>query len=253
MGNQPSQPTVAMSAELQAAFDHFNAELFGDQLPPTLITLQRHRMTPGFYTPDGWVNQRDGAEKADEIALNPRYFAVQTLNESMKALVLQMAFVWQRHHGEPGRRRYANKEYGNKLQMLGLMPSHNGKPGGRMVGEKIDAYVVDGGPFEHACAKLLTKSFALSWLDRFPVTLKQLAKTLHQLPEETQLALDEDELAALDIQIEEGARPVSSQVRYHCPMCFRKVWGKKGLEGELMHAPCQQILVVGDIPDDETD
>jgi hypothetical protein len=229
MGQPPSQPTVAMSAELQAAFDHFNAELFGDQLPPTLITLQRHRMTPGFY------------------------FAVQTLNESMKALVLQMTFVWQRHHGKPGRRRYANKEYGVKLQEIGLMPSHNGKPGGRMVGEKIDAFVVENGLFERACAKLLTKSYALSWLDRFPVTLKQLAKTLHQLPEETQIALDDAELAALDIQLDEGARPAPSQVRYHCPMCFRKVWGKKGQEDELACVPCDQVLVIGDIPDDEPD
>jgi hypothetical protein len=246
-----SQPTIAMSAELQAAFDHFNAELFEARLPPTLITLQRHRLTPGFYTPDGWVNHRDGQERADEIALNPRYFAVQTLNESMKALVLQMTFVWQRHYGKPGRRRYANKEYGEKLVSIGLQPSHNGKPGGRTVGEKIDAFVIEGGLFERACAKLLTKDFTLSWLDRFPVTLKQLAKTLHQLPEETRTALDADELAALDIQIAEGERPTASQVRYHCPVCFRKLWGKKGQEGDVACMPCQQALVVGDIPDDK--
>lgn len=91
MSMLPTLPTLEMSSELQAAFDHFNAALFDGKLPPTVLTLQRQKMTAGYFTADGWVN-RQGAGKADEIALNPKFFAVQTLPESMKTLVMQMAF-----------------------------------------------------------------------------------------------------------------------------------------------------------------
>jgi hypothetical protein len=239
-------PTVEMSVELQSAFDHFNAELFGGQLPPTLLTLQRQKMTAGYFTADGWVN-RQGAEKVDEIALNPKYFAVQTLPESMKNLVLQMTFCWQKHFGTPGRRRYANKNYSDKLISIGLMPSHTGRPGGRTTGEKLDAYSIEGGLFEAACNKLLTRSFALSWLDRFPVSVKELARVMHQLPEETRLALTEEEVSTLDIQVVSKDAPAAGQTRYFCPLCHAKVWGKKGMEGEFAHVACNQLLIVGDI------
>lgn len=250
MSTPTIKPTAEMSAELQAAFDHFNENLFGGDIPPTLLTLQRQKMTAGYFTAEGWVN-RKGAQKIYEIALNPQYFAVQTLTESMKTLVLQMTFAWQKHFGQPGRRRYANKNYAEKLQSIGLMPSHTGKPGGRMTGEKIDAYVIEGGLFERACEKLLTESFALSWLDRFPVTVQELSRVLHQLPEETRIGLTEDEVKKLDIKVVEKAEPASGQCRYHCPLCLKRVWGKKGMEGEFVHVPCGQVMVTGDIPDEE--
>lgn len=241
-------PTVTTAAELQAAFDHFNVDLFDGSLRSPLLTLQRQRKTPGYFTAERFVN-RDG-EKIHELALNPTFFAVQSLQDSMKTLVLQMAFCWQYQHGTPGRRRYCNKEYGDKLQSIGLMPSNTGRPGGKMVGEKLDAVVLDDGPFEQSCARLLTASFALSWLDRFPVGVRQLAETLHRLPEETRLAITQEEIVALDIQLPNEEKPKSGQVRYYCPLCMkRRVWGKKGLDGELIHAPCNQVMVAGDIED----
>ena len=75
MSTLPMKPTAEMSAELQAAFDHFNDELFDGQIPPTLLTLQRQKMTAGYFTAEGWVN-RHGAQKIDEIALNPQYLRV---------------------------------------------------------------------------------------------------------------------------------------------------------------------------------
>ena len=246
MSMQPPPPTLEMSSELQAAFDHFNAALFDGKLPPTVLTLQRQKMTAGYFTADGWVN-RQGAGKADEIALNPKFFAVQTLPESMKTLVMQMAFCWQKHFGNPGRRRYANKEYSDKLVSVGLMPSHTGKPGGRLTGEKVDAYPIGGGLFEQACNALLTKSFALSWLDRFPVSVKELARVMHQLPEETRIALTEQEVATLDIQVVAANKPAVGQTRYFCPLCHMRVWGKQGLENALACLPCNQRLIVGEM------
>lgn len=251
MTQHVSTPTEEMSAELQAAFDHFNRELFGGEIPPPLLTLQRQKQTAGYFTARGWVH-RQGAQKVDEISLNPKYFAVQTLQESMKVLVMQMTFAWQTHYGKPGRRRYANKDYAEKLQSIGLMPSHTGRPGGRMTGEKIDAYVIEGGPFDLACKKLLTRSFALSWLDRFPVTVQELSRAMHQLPEETHIALTEEQVATLEIQVVEKNEPASGQYRFVCPLCNAKVWGKKGLDGQLSHLPCGQLMVIRDPSDSDS-
>lgn len=40
-----TSPTAQAYAELQAAFDHYNRELFGGELPPCLITMQREKRT----------------------------------------------------------------------------------------------------------------------------------------------------------------------------------------------------------------
>ena len=37
-------------ASLDAAYDHFNRELFGGQLPPCLITMQRHKGAYGYFS-----------------------------------------------------------------------------------------------------------------------------------------------------------------------------------------------------------
>lgn len=42
------KPTVKTYAELQLAYDTFNARLFDGQLPECLITLQREKRTYGY-------------------------------------------------------------------------------------------------------------------------------------------------------------------------------------------------------------
>jgi hypothetical protein len=38
----PPRPTHRTYTSLDAAYDHFNRALFAGQLPPCLITMQRH-------------------------------------------------------------------------------------------------------------------------------------------------------------------------------------------------------------------
>ena len=40
-----THPTHRTYTSLDAAYDHFNRELFGGQLPACLITMQRHKAT----------------------------------------------------------------------------------------------------------------------------------------------------------------------------------------------------------------
>jgi hypothetical protein len=233
-------PTEQMYAELQEAFDFFNAELFADVLPACLITLQRQKRTQGYFSADRFTN-RDGT-RVDEIAMNPSYFAVQSIMECLQTLVHEMGHSWQSHFGSPGRTRYHNKEWADKMQNIGLMPSDTGRPGGKKTGDCMSDYVIPGGPFERAYKQLITKNFALSWLDRFPVSMVNLAHTLHQLPEEVQLSITEEELQNLSINIVEHDAKKQSTVRYRCPMCDARVWGKPKLE--LMCLQCKEVMPI---------
>jgi len=51
--HQPSNldPTRQNYAELQTAYEHFNAALFAGKLPSCLITLQREKRTCGYIPP----------------------------------------------------------------------------------------------------------------------------------------------------------------------------------------------------------
>lgn len=159
-------PTRETYAELQLAYDHFNAALFDGQLPQCLITLQREKRTFGYFSAARFASL-DG-QTTDEIALNPAYFAVVPLVETMQTVVHEMTHLWQEHFGRPGRGRYHNEEWATKMESIGLMPSSTGAPGGKRTGDMVADYAIQGGRFLLACDQLLTSSFQLSWYDRFP-------------------------------------------------------------------------------------
>jgi predicted SprT family Zn-dependent metalloprotease len=164
-------PTTTLYQELQQAFEHFNQKLFvgelGKPLNPCIITLHRKRRSHGFFHSQRFCNLSNGAQ-ADEISLNPTYFALHTIEESLSVLVHEMAHQYQALYGTPGRRGYHNKEWGSILKKIGLYPSNSGQPGGREVGEQMNHYIVPDGPFARACNELITSEYRLSWMDRFP-------------------------------------------------------------------------------------
>lgn len=162
----PTSPTTQNYGELQRAYDHFNAELFAGKLPPCLITLQREKRTCGYFSSMRFAHL-DG-RTTDEIAMNPAYFAVVPLVETMQTLVHEMVHLWQAHFGTPGRGRYHNAQWANKMESIGLMPSSTGHPGGARTGDCMGDYAMEGGAFLAACASLITDKFQLSWYDRFP-------------------------------------------------------------------------------------
>ncbi|HHH2825403.1 TPA: SprT-like domain-containing protein, partial [Escherichia coli] len=141
-----ASPTIQAYGELQAAFEHYNAALFDGQLPHCLITMQREKRTYGYFSSRRFANRHEKT-MTDEIAMNPSYFGVVPLLEILQTLVHEMAHAWQFHFGEPGRRGYHNKEWADKMEAIGLMPSDTGKPGGKKTGEKMADYAIDGGPF----------------------------------------------------------------------------------------------------------
>lgn len=153
---QPS-PTLEIYSFLQGAFDSFNDLLFGGVLSRSLITLRADNpRVLGFFSPKRFARV-DGMQNSfvHEIAFNPTYFGSHPILESLQTLAHEMVHQWQHEHGSPGRARYHNAEFADKMESIGLMPSANGLPGGRRVGESMGDYAVPGGRFLEVCGYFL--------------------------------------------------------------------------------------------------
>ncbi len=225
-------PTKETYSELQEAYEFFNQEIFSNELPFCLITLQRNKRTYGFFSFQKFIHV-DG-KKTDEIALNPAYFSVCPPEEIMQTLVHEMVHLWQYHFGKPGRGGYHNKEWALKMESIGLMPSSTGKEGGKKTGDRIADYFIENGLFIKKYRKLFSKDFQISWMDRFPVREKLLEAiengTVHGLNVETSEELEELGLIVNeDGGIEIGCDNKSNRQKYHCPKCLVNVWGKPNL------------------------
>jgi predicted SprT family Zn-dependent metalloprotease len=228
-------PTGQAYSELQQAFDHFNRELFGNELPHCLITLQREKSCYGYFSHERFVNGE--GVRTDEIAMNPSYFAVVPVTEIMQTLVHEMTHLWQHRFGKPGRRRYHNREWAGKMESIGLMPSSTGQPGGKRVGEHMADYVLQGGAFEAACRELLTADFCITWKDRFPAKGQ-----LQQIVAGAVEGLSTEALEAMGVEVEivKGATTKSNRRKYSCPNCGINAWGKPNLN--LRCGDCDEAL-----------
>lgn len=244
-------PTEEAYAELQQAFDHFNAVLFGAQLNQPIFTLQREKRFLGFCSKQRFVSRVNGV-MVDEIAMNPTYFAVRPIRDTLSTLVHEMCHSWQFHYGKPGRRGYHNKEWGDKMKAVGLHPSHTGRPGGKETGEKMTHYIIQGGAFDDACKALLTTAFTLSWLDRFPVQPASTTITI------SPIGMDDEDREPEGVEAEPpasvpGVLPPAAptdnrtnRIKYQCQTCQRQVWGKPNLKIGCMEHEAPEMMLAMD-------
>jgi predicted SprT family Zn-dependent metalloprotease len=245
-----ARPTTQNYAELQRAYDHFNLVLFEGKLPACLITLQREKRTCGYFSHQRFADL-DG-HTTDEIALNPAYFAVVPLVETMQTLAHEMAHLWQAHFGTPGRGRYHNGEWADKMEDIGLMPSSTGRPGGKRTGDCMADYAIKGGRFLKGCEALVTADFRISWYDRFPGP--ELVAAGQQC-EAMQLSADvgggSTPAQALAVSTSLVVRPTAThgvagtaenktnRVKFTCN-CGQNIWGKPSLR--VMCMVCDEIF-----------
>ena len=221
MPKAPHRPTETTYQAFQAAYDHFNRELFGGSLPSCLITLQRRdKRTHGYFWADRF-GEIGGRDRTDEIAMNPQHFLRQPMRETLGTLVHEMVHLWHQHEGKPGRRGYHNKEWAAKMKAVGLYPSSTGKPDGKEVGQHMSHYIVEGGPFAVAFDALASDGFRLAW--------GELA--VHLLEGEN----GDDEGGGED-------KNRSNRVKYTCPGCDVNAWGKPDLR--LICGKCEVAFVV---------
>ncbi|MET2832277.1 SprT-like domain-containing protein [Mesorhizobium shangrilense] len=129
-------PTKKPYSGLDHAYAVFNAELFGDELPSYLISIQRVKKAYGYFA-GGRFGSKDGAFVTDEIALNPSHFSVRPTEQTLSTLVHEMVHLWQHHFGKPSRGGYHNREWAEKMHSVGLAPSSTGEPGGNETGQRV--------------------------------------------------------------------------------------------------------------------
>jgi SprT-like family len=200
--NRTMQITQTEYSAFQAAYDFFNAELFSGTLPAVLITLQRHSKAYGFLAPKKFIGRSDETA-THELALNPDHFG-RTDEAILSTLVHEMVHAWQVAHGTPPRKSYHDREWATKMKEVGLFPSSTGEPGGKETGPKVSHYVVEGGPFAQAFARLKASGFELRWQSRADAGERQ--------------------------------KKAASKTKYTCPNCAQNAWAKP--DASLMCGVC---------------
>ncbi|MCU7818071.1 MAG: SprT-like domain-containing protein [gamma proteobacterium symbiont of Lucinoma myriamae] len=155
------RPTTIVYEELQKSYEYFNQVLFDGQLPACIITLQRKKKSHGYFSPSQFADKE--GRTMDEIAMNPQYFITRKIEEVLSTQVHEMVHLWQEHYGKPGRGRYHNKEWVEKMISIGLMPSDTGKPEGAKTGDRISHFIIEEKAYSQACNKLINHKFRLSW------------------------------------------------------------------------------------------
>lgn len=212
-----SAPTSSQFAAFQRMFDYFNVALFGGALPGVILNFSRAANTLGFFAPDRW--ERDGDKVVHEISLNPAYLKHRDQRSVVSTLVHEMAHHWQQECGTPGRRGYHNEEWAAKMEKLGLMPSSTAAPGGSRVGYKVSHYIIEGGTFAVAYAKM-PDEYLLPWLCWEGTAMR--TKKPRQ----------------------------ASKVKFSCEKCGCNAWGKPNLK--LVCGDCDEEMVsVGATDGDE--
>jgi predicted SprT family Zn-dependent metalloprotease len=203
-----TDPTTIMYTGLTEAYDYFNEHLFEDGLPHCLITFQRKRATRGYFSRQRFTS-RDGSEIVDEIALNPAHFKDRTVPQILSTLAHEMCHLRQHQFGQPSRAGYHNKEWAGMMRDIGLIPSHNGEPGGRSTGQRVSHYIEQGGAFDRVCGELIASGMTIRYVE-----LRDTKK---------------------------ACKKAESKTKYTCPACGLNAWGKPAIG--LRCENCDQVSI----------
>ncbi len=206
-------PTTHQFTKYQKLYDYLNKKLFKKELPPCLLILSRNTARVcGHFSMNRW--QDDKGLTTHEINLNPVYMANATNIDICQTLVHEMVHLWQFEFGKKrSRMGYHNKEWGDKMESVGLMPSNTGKEGGKKTGQQMNDYPIKGGEFEKVF-KAMPKGMLLPFKSKdFAIGFKPANKP------------------------PKGSKPTSSaakpyrrnKAKYACP-CGTNVWGKPELK-----------------------
>lgn len=201
--------TVDTYTRLNEAYAYFNDAIFGGELPECLITLAYHRGAYGYFRDEPFHTRSDKlvpekkVKKADEIALNPFTFTGRTDREILSTLVHEQVHLWQHHFGTPKKTPH-DKEWANKMEEIGLMPSSTGAEGGKRTGRRVSHYIIKGGDYDRAWAKCPIK---LNW----------------------------------NGLISERDKKARKRTKYCCPECEAAAYGKPGLN--IRCDDCDEVMV----------
>lgn len=187
-----TSPTLRQAEAHQGAFDYFNSKLFEGKLPPCILNFSRLAKSYGFFRPRTWT---DGTQVLAEISLNPDTCLDREPRQALSTLVHEMVHLWQEAFGHPPNRCYHNREWADKMQLVGLVPSSTGKEGGKRTGVAVTHYVLHEGPYDVAF-RAMPPELMLPW--RSSAAMRQ-------------------------------AKKAKGRGKYVCPGCEATVYGRRDL------------------------
>ena len=160
-------PTEQQFKQFQNLYNHFNKRLFDNDLPACILLLSTSvKKVAGHFTSQRWEDR--AGNTTYEITMNPYFMSEAEDLEICKKLAEVMVLLWQYEYGTPSRKDYYNKEWANKMESIGLIPSHTGKEGGKRTGQNMDSYHHPKELFIKAAKKISEK-----WLFPFRLTEAQ--------------------------------------------------------------------------------
>jgi hypothetical protein len=230
-----TSPTLAFYTSLQAAFDHFNTQLFGGELPGCLITLRSASRVYGYHHTNRFISPH--GQQLDELGLHPGFFTLRPIEAVLSTLVHEMVHHWQHHFGTPSKSNAHNKEWAQKMESLGLMPSHTGLPGGRKTGRSMSHYILPQGPYLTSCKQLLATGFQLPWLDRHAPAAPEQEIAHQQALKAAGIDLDITPPPSTTLPERIDGNPAlvgpapkrpNSRAKFLCPECGAKAWAAPG-------------------------
>lgn len=212
--------------ELLIAYRWYNFHLFDGELPETVVTLQRKKNSYGYYCATRFSDRNAGIQ-IDEIALNPMYIINRTIEEVLGTLVHEMCHVW--HYVQTGKpTSYHDKKWADKMEIVGLMPTTTGLPGGAKTGHSCTHYIIDGGRFARYTELLLmTYDIRLNVGDRLSAYTGGNGGNGGSEPDYVKK------------EKEKAAKKVKAV--YICSDCKSKVWGKPGMMIGCMSCDCEMV------------
>lgn len=219
--------TAQQYGDFDRAYKFLNDALFGGKLPDCFITINSQANSEGYFAHNAFINSADST-KTDEISLNYRSFMVKSTEYVLSTLVHEMCHQWQFHFGKPPRRCYHNKEWADKMESVGLMPSSTGAPGGKRTGQAMSDYIIDGGRFQREARSLIAGGFKIRW-----ASITAIARQLGEIKQQVSATdRDSDEIPeeiaeeALELALESPKPKDSSKTKYSCPDCGQNAWAK---------------------------
>ena len=226
-------PTTAQFEAFEDAYKYFNKKLFDNELPPVILNLSRKSKAMGFVAPFRWRKADDAAGKGTihELSLNPEILSM-SLIDVYSTLVHEQCHIWQYTYGKPSRNGYHNKEWASQMLLVGLIPSHTGKIGGRMSGQNMSDYPEKGGKFVKALEEM-PDEYKLPFTSVEGDFRNNTAVLTSSLAETTSMNGILMEFGEKEVP----PKPKTSKNKYSCP-CGNNVWGK--LELHIICGECRQ-------------
>lgn len=216
-----TDPTNAQFAAYRAMWNYFNAVLFGGVLSHVILNFSRRARSLGFFAPERWKDSSN--QTTHEVSLNPAYLTRGTMKDTASTLVHEMAHLWRHEQGNPPRGGYHDRQWADKMEQLGLMPSATAAPGGQRTGYKMSHYIVASGAFERAF-EAMPADCQLPWM----------------------CGIDEDAIEGKGKGKNKGKEEAKRKLKlkYSCRKCELNVWGRAGLR--LRCDDCDEELVTAD-------